>query len=54
MSCIKCEEFQDSDKTSYFRWKNANIEIRGCEEHLREIFEMMRENRRKEENDAEK
>lgn len=41
MSCDKCEEFQDSDMTSYYRWKNANIEIRGCDEHLREIFSML-------------
>jgi len=38
MSCEKCEKFQASKKTSYYRWKKANIEIRGCKEHLREIF----------------
>lgn len=38
MSCQKCEATQNSDITSYYRWKNANIEMRGCHEHLREIF----------------
>jgi hypothetical protein len=41
MSCKKCEQFQDSQNTSYYRWKNANIEIRGCDEHLKEIFEIL-------------
>lgn len=39
MSCQKCDEWQDSEKTSYYRWKNANIEMRGCDEHLREVFD---------------
>lgn len=43
MSCIKCDEFQESNKTSFYRWKNANIEIRGCEEHLKEIFKALTE-----------
>ena len=41
MSCNKCNEFQDSEVTSFFRWKNANIEIRACEEHLKEVFEAL-------------
>jgi hypothetical protein len=38
MSCQACEEFQQSDGSSYFRWKDANIEICGCPEHLREVM----------------
>lgn len=38
MSCIKCEEIQDGTMTAYYRWRNANVEINGCPEHLREIF----------------
>ena len=43
MSCQKCEDFRDKGYQSFFRWKNANIEINGCPEHLREIFEVLRE-----------
>jgi len=38
MSCKQCQEFQESEATSYYRWKNANIEIRACHIHLTEIF----------------
>ena len=38
MSCIDCEKWQDSEKTTFYRWKNANIEMRACDKHLREIF----------------
>ena len=41
MSCQDCEDFQDSQKTSFYRWKNANIEVRACEKHLKEIFEAL-------------
>ena len=42
MSCQDCDKLQDSNMTSYFRWKNANIEIRGCKKHLKEVFEALR------------
>ena len=42
MICKACEEFQDSDKSSFFRWKSANVEVRACEEHLREVFDALR------------
>jgi len=41
MSCKKCNEFQKVDYTSFYRWKNADIEIRGCPEHLKEIFQVL-------------
>lgn len=41
MSCKDCGDFQDSELTSYYRWKTANIEIRGCRKHLREIFDAL-------------
>lgn len=41
MSCEKCNQFQASAMTSYYRWKNANIEVRGCDEHLKEVFEVL-------------
>ena len=41
MSCEKCQEAQEKDQFTYYRWKNANVEMRGCPEHLREIFEVL-------------
>ena len=42
MSCKDCEDFQKKGYTSFFRWKNANVEIRACKKHLQEIFEVLR------------
>lgn len=41
MSCENCKKYQEGNLTSYYRWKNANIEIRGCNTHLKEIFEAL-------------
>ena len=41
MSCRDCDEFQESDFTSYYRWGCANIEVRGCDKHLKEVFEAL-------------
>lgn len=41
MSCEECEKIQNSNLTSFYRWKTANIEIRGCDKHLKEIFEVL-------------
>jgi hypothetical protein len=35
MSCEACEQVQDSEKSAYYRWKTANIEVRACRKHLR-------------------
>ena len=45
MSCNKCEDKQESYKSgiAYYRWKNANIAIDGCDEHLKEIFNALNE-----------
>jgi hypothetical protein len=42
MSCKACDEFQDSDQTSYFRWGTANIEVRACKKHLGEVYAALR------------
>jgi hypothetical protein len=43
MSCEDCEKFQEeTDKSYYFRWKNANIELRGCEKHIKEIIDILK------------
>lgn len=38
MSCENCNTIQELNETTFYRWKNANVEIRGCKEHLLEIF----------------
>lgn len=58
MSCQNCDEAQNGKKmtvgngvmrainnrgVAYYRWKNANIEMNGCDEHLREIFDALNE-----------
>lgn len=43
MSCDACEKFQKAERTSYYRWKNANIEVRACEQHLTEVFARLRD-----------
>ena len=52
MSCENCEIMQEGGQVkngqvvrfkgrAYYRWKNANVEIRGCDLHLLEIFEAL-------------
>jgi hypothetical protein len=43
MSCEQCQIAQETNKSAFYRWKNANIELRGCDEHLKEIFEVLSE-----------
>lgn len=49
MSCENCNEFQDTQMTSFYRWKTANVEMRGCQEHLREVFEALNETQKNQE-----
>lgn len=42
MSCKDCEEAQIQEGSYHFRWKNANIELRGCPKHIKEIMEELR------------
>ena len=41
MSCQKCEEYQNGPLVSYYRWKNANIKVVACPEHLQEVFDAL-------------
>jgi len=44
MSCKKCEDAQDAFGVHggyYYRWKNANIAIIGCTEHVKEIMDAL-------------
>lgn len=39
MSCEYCEIVQNNHWKGYFyRWKNANIAIMGCKEHVKEVM----------------
>jgi hypothetical protein len=42
VSCKKCEIEQDFKSPVYFRWKDTNIELRGCREHLAEVIDVLR------------
>lgn len=43
MSCKACEEAQQSAEPMVYpyRWKNANILVLGCKEHIKEIFDVL-------------
>ena len=48
MSCKDCDEFQRGTGTSYFRWGTANIEVRACSRHLKEVYAALREHLKQE------
>lgn len=41
MGCKDCDEAQESNSVYYYRWKNANIELSGCKNHIKEIFKKL-------------
>lgn len=42
MSCEECEKYNKGQNgIAFFRWKNANIGMMGCQKHLREIFDIL-------------
>ena len=43
MSCEDCELSQTYLPTAmyFYRWKNANIAIMGCKEHVREVMDAL-------------
>ena len=43
MSCPDCEKIKDP---AYYRWRTANISVYGCDSHLREVFNALREAQR--------
>ena len=61
MACEDCEKIQEhgevpeggtivrlrSTGSAFYRYKNANIEMNGCDEHLREIFNILNEAQQK-------
>jgi hypothetical protein len=43
MGCPDCEKAQAGNLVAYYRWKNANVAMMGCDKHLKEIFAVLRE-----------
>lgn len=42
MSCENCEKEQElQEKIYWYRWKAANIAVLGCQEHVKEIFDVL-------------
>lgn len=41
MSCEDCEKTQKEPGIAWYRWKVANIAMKACDKHLREIFEVL-------------
>jgi len=41
MSCKDCEDAQNGNMSAYYRWGTANIELRGCRIHLKEIIDFL-------------
>ena len=42
MGCKNCDKAQELNETYFFRWKNANVALLGCREHIKEIIEWLR------------
>lgn len=42
MGCKECEVSQTVPASAFFRWGRANVGMRGCDHHLREIFDVLR------------
>ena len=45
MSCRPCQDAQNGlTETSsyYFRWRDATIELRGCQRHIEEVMDWLR------------
>ncbi len=43
MGCEKCDEFQEqTNRSYYFRWGTANIEVRACEGHVKQVFDVLK------------
>lgn len=41
MSCKECTDLQLGETTSFYRWGNANVEVRACEPHLKEVYDAL-------------
>ncbi len=41
MSCKDCEKRQEESPIAFYRWGVANIALKGCDKHLKEVFEVL-------------
>ena len=41
MSCQECDAEQEGNRSAFYRWSTADIELRGCEGHLREVIKVL-------------
>jgi hypothetical protein len=42
MSCEDCEKAQDEEAAFYYRIGPANVQVRGCREHVQDMFGRLR------------
>lgn len=47
MSCEDCEKAMEEGLIAFYRWKNADIGLIGCERHLKEVILALRSASRK-------
>lgn len=41
MSCDECDRNEENGMIAYYRWGKATVGFIGCDEHLKEIFEVL-------------
>ena len=47
MTCEECDKMQNETTDSYyFRWNIANIEIRACPKHAKEVMDYLKESKK--------
>ena len=47
MACPNCDKANEGEEgIAYYRWKNANIGVMGCQEHVKEIFDVLNNHRK--------
>lgn len=46
MSCKECIKQQEEPGIAWYRWKIANVAMKGCDKHLREIFDVLTKHQR--------
>ena len=47
MACEDCEKAEEDGRVAYVRWGPANIGLIGCDEHVREVLDVLNEHQRK-------
>jgi hypothetical protein len=42
MSCDDCDKAQNEAPAFYYRIENANVQVKGCERHVKTMFDRLR------------